>query len=409
LELRNSRRSPEVLKHVVELGGNAHSYKECSQVLQRQTAIEVGNKESQRLTEQVGTQWAAARDEQVEQFKQGTLPRLHSQPHQAAAVMVDGAYTQTRAAEASPGVQGQCWSEVKCSSLATLASHVSVVDPMPEPPSKFLNPERVKKIVAEVSERHVAAASTPQRVVQAKPEPKRKRRQGLRQHIVRLVTTFVATMQNAEAFGYMVAAEAYQRGLDLAQHKSFVCDGLPYNWTIYETHFRPLGFIPTLDFLHLLTYLYTAAQALEAGRAWRAWQIYQQWLSWAWRGERKRLLEALQAASGKVGLPPPNASENDRRVIVARAATYVANNYDRIDYPRYRKLGLPYSSAPVESAVKQFCRRVKGSEKFWVKEGAEATLQVRAAYLSQDDRVERLWARPVETHAYGTNWRDIAA
>jgi len=409
LELRNSRRSPEVLKHVVELGGNAHSYKEASQVLQRQTAIEIGNKETQRLTEQVGTEWAAARDEQVEQFKQGTLPRLHSQPHQAASVMVDGAYVQTRAAEARPGVQGQCWSEVKCASLATLASHASAVDPMPEPPSKFLNPERVKKIVAEVSERHVAATTAPQRAVQAQPQPKRKRRKGLRQRIVRLVTTFVATMQNAAAFGYMVAAEAYLRGLDLAKYKGFVCDGMPYNWTIYETHFRPLGFIPILDFLHLLTYLYTAAQALEAGRAWRAWQTYEQWLYWAWRGERQRLLAALQTASGKVGLPPPGAPENDRRAIVARAATYVANNYDRIDYPRYRKLGLPYSSAPVESAVKQFCRRVKGSEKFWVEGGAEATLQVRAAHLSQDDRVERLWARPVETHAYGTNWRDIAA
>ena len=121
------------------------------------------------------------------------------------------------------------------------------------------------------------------------------------------------------------------------------------------------------------------------------------------------LLKALEEASGKLGLPPPNAPENDRRSMVARAATYVANNYDRIDYPRYRKMGLPYSSAPVESAIKQFCRRVKGSEKFWIEEGAEAALQVRAAYLSQDDRVERLWERPFQTHAYGTNWRDIAA
>ena len=398
-----------MLKRVVESGGNLASYKEASQVLQRQGNLPVGSKETQRLTEQVGAQWAAVRDEEVEQFKQGKLPRLHSQPHQAVAVMIDGAYTQTRAAEAPPGVQNPAWSEVKCASLAALSSRVSAVDPMPEPPSKFLNPERVKKIVAEVSERHVAAARKPPRVEQAQPEPKRKRRKGLRPRILRLVTTFVATMQDAATFGFMVAAETFRRGLDLAQRKAFVCDGLAYNWSIYETHFRELGFIPILDFLHLLTYLYTAAQALEAGRAWRAWQTYEQWLRWAWCGERKRLLEALQAASGKVGLPPKDAPENDRRALVARAANYVANNYERIDYPRYRKLGLPYSSAPAESAVKQFCRRVKGSEKFWLKEGAEATLQVRAAYLSQDDRVERLWARPVELHAYGTNWRDIAA
>jgi hypothetical protein len=55
---------------------------------------------------------------------------------------------------------------------------------------------------------------------------------------------------------------------------------------------------------------------------------------------------------------------------------------------------LPISSAPVESTIKQINRRVKGSEKFWLSEGAEALLQVRAAYLSEDDRARTYWARP---------------
>jgi hypothetical protein len=409
LELRRSRRSPEVLKRVVALGGNAHSYKEASHTLQRQTEIKLTIKETQTLTEQVGAEWAAVRDEQVEQFKQGTLQRLHAQAPEAAAVMIDGAYIQMRAAEESQGVHGQGWKEFKCASLATLSSPVSAIDPMPEPPSKFLNPERVKRLVTEVAERHGALHAAPKPQAATKPKPKRKKpRTCLTRRVVRLVTTFVASLRTAEEFGSMAATETFLRSLDLAQRKGFICDGLPYNWTIYETHFRPLGFIPILDFLHLLTHLYTAAQALEAS-PWRAWPRYEQWLRWAWGGERAALLKALQRASGKAGLPPPNAKEHDRRAVLARTATYVANNYDRIDYPRYRKLGLPYSSAPVESAVKQFCRRVKGSEKFWIAPGAEGALQVRAAYLSQDNRVERLWARPVRAHAYGTNWRDIAA
>jgi hypothetical protein len=72
----------------------------------------------------------------------------------------------------------------------------------------------------------------------------------------------------------------------------------------------------------------------------------------------------------------------------------VTNNRERMDYPRYRRLGLPIFSAPVESTIKQVNRRVKGSEQFWLSEGAEAVLQVRTAYLSQDDRAERLWAQP---------------
>ena len=143
----------------------------------------------------------------------------------------------------------------------------------------------------------------------------------------------------------------------------------------------------------MLTYLYNAAQAVGGG-AQAQWARYELWLRWAWAGEREKVWAALQSAAAKAGVPPKNAPEHDARVILADAARYVENNLTRMDYPRYRKLGLPYSSAPIESVVKQFNRRIKGTEKFWVKSGVEAVLQVRAAYLSQDGRAERLWARP---------------
>jgi hypothetical protein len=66
-------------------------------------------------------------------------------------------------------------------------------------------------------------------------------------------------------------------------------------------------------------------------------------------------------------------------------------------YPRCRRLGLPTSSAPVESTIKQINRRMKGTEKFWLNGGAEAILQVRAAYLSEDDRANTYWSRPALT------------
>ena len=80
--------------------------------------------------------------------------------------------------------------------------------------------------------------------------------------------------------------------------------------------------------------------------------------------------------------------------MIADTLGYVENNRQRMDYPRYRRLGLPISSAPVESTIKQINRRMKGTEKFWLSGGAEALLQVRAAYLSQDERTTRYWNRP---------------
>src|SRR5262245_42688946 len=95
------------------------------------------------------------------------------------------------------------------------------------------------------------------------------------------------------------------------------------------------------------------------------------------RGRWRRCCGALR----RLGRPPEKAKDDDRRKVVWDAIGYVTNNKDRMDYPRYRQLGLPISSASVESTIKQVNRRVKGSEKFWLEGGGEAVLQVRAAYL----------------------------
>ena len=159
-------------------------------------------------------------------------------------------------------------------------------------------------------------------------------------------------------------------------------------------HLLASGFLAILDFVHLLTYLYAAAGAVKGKGTTAAWRLYERWLRLAWSGEGTALLAALRAAARQVGEPPPEAGADDPRRLLADAVTYVTNNRERMDYPRYRRLGLPIFSAPVESTIKQVNRRIKGSEKFWLQGGAEAVLQVRAAYLSQDDRARRFWEQP---------------
>ena len=82
-------------------------------------------------------------------------------------------------------------------------------------------------------------------------------------------------------------------------------------------------------------------------------------------------------------------ADDDPRRIIARELGYLEHNRDRMDYPCYRREGLPWTTSHVESTVKIFNRRVKGSEKFWGESGAEAILRLRAAYLSEDGRLER--------------------
>jgi hypothetical protein len=81
---------------------------------------------------------------------------------------------------------------------------------------------------------------------------------------------------------------------------------------------------------------------------------------------------------------------------VHEALTYLSNHQDKMHYDEYRKQGLPMMSSHVESTVKQINYRVKGTEKFWTDEGAEAILQLRADYLSDDEPMEDFWQRRQE-------------
>ena len=394
--------SPALVQKVVRHGGK-DAFAEAREDLKEDVGIEISGKQVQRITERIGGEWAVARDEDVERFKQGKLPRLYSAKPAVAAVMPDGGRIQLRAVEQGPGVHNPEWKEPKYGCCLTLNTTASATDPQPAPPSKFLNPQRVAQIVRDVKNRSRAAAPPP-----AAPPRRRKRKALPRKATAQVVRTVIASMCGAVEFAYILATEAYLRNLDLALRKAYVCDGLAYNWTIWEEHFRAWGFVPILDFLHLLTYLYDAAQALGGGVE-AQWARYERWLRWAWEGKREKLWAELCALSAKLGAPPKNAGEQDPRRILHDAAGYVEHNLTRMDYPRYRKQGLPISSAPIESVVKQFNRRVKGTEKFWTKAGAEAILQVRAAYLSQDGRVQRLWERPRPHYrAVGRNRAAIA-
>ena len=77
------------------------------------------------------------------------------------------------------------------------------------------------------------------------------------------------------------------------------------------------------------------------------------------------------------------------RKVVATTLGYVENNRSRMNYAQYRREGLPTMSGLVESLIKQFNYRVKGTEKSWVQKNAESILQVRAAVLSEDERFEK--------------------
>lgn len=379
-----------MVRKAVRQSSKAASFKDASEDLRELAGVTISPSHLQRLTERVGAEWAAARDAAVQAFREDRLPRQYRKAPATAAVMLDGGRYQTRAADAGRGVQDPSWRETKVACCQTYTGVEGQADPQPRPPAKFLNREKVKRLVASMAPRGSRGGSG------TGPAPARRRRRSTasRRRPRRLVRTVVATTQDNEAFGWQVAAEVQHRGLDRARRKACLGDGSQGIWTLFAFHLEAAGFVAILDFVHLLVHLYAAAQAAAEKVADVAWELYTRWLGWAWSGKVALLLGALRAASRRAGAAPQGAGEDDPRRMLSETVTYVENNRGRMQYPEYRRLGLPISSAPVESAIKQLNRRVKGSEKFWLKGGAEAVLQVRAAYLSDDDRAERSWGRP---------------
>lgn len=405
LELGTEGFSPAVLSQAVRQASKAASFKDASDDLRELADVSISPTHLQRLSERIGDEWAEVRDAEVAQFSESKLKRDYKEvPTGASAVMLDGGRVQTRADDdGGRGVRDASWRETKVACCLTLRTEAHKSDPHPEPPEKFLEPTRAARLTAEIKRRGRA----PDNCESSSTDPK-KRRPTKKERKSRLkkkkrdrtrVRTVVATMANSDTFGWHVAAEVHRRGLDNTRRKACVCDGQAYNWSVFEMHLRPLKFIPILDFLHLMAYLYDSAQA--CGRdAKQNWKRYEKWLRLAWSGKANTLLAQLREAAAQLR----KSGSTDRKTILDEAVTYVTNNLERMDYPEYRRLGLPISSAPVESTIKQINRRVKGTEKFWLTSGAEAMLQLRAAQLSQDGRWQRNWERPRRhRRAAGTN------
>ncbi|GAC1462600.1 MAG: hypothetical protein PVSMB10_19200 [Pseudarthrobacter sp.] len=164
-------------------------------------------------------------------------------------------------------------------------------------------------------------------------------------------------------------------------------DGTDNVWTVWRNHFS--SFVPILDIVHAISYLFAGALA---GRTFaEGWPCYERWVTWAWKGEVEKVIAELAARQAELGAAQEGDGETHPRVIVSTALRYLQNNKEKMRYAEYRRRGLPITSSYVESAVKQFNQRVKGTEKFWTEEGAEALLQLRADYLGTTTVLDEFW------------------
>ena len=95
----------------------------------------------------------------------------------------------------------------------------------------------------------------------------------------------------------------------------------------------------------------------------------------------------------ELGAPLADEPETGAWQRGAEALSYLQNQKERMRDAEYRRQGLPITSSHIESTIKQVNQRVKGTEKFWSPEGAEAVLQLRADTRSETAPRDGFWER----------------
>lgn len=366
--------SPKLTEVLVAAAAVA-PFDQAVRLVHKLLGVRISARHLQNLASEVGTEMARARDERTSKFRNLPLnaPRRQAEPPiPLACVMVDGGRMRTREAGSSPGVHDPRWRETKTAVLLRMTDAGTGDDPHPELPQCFATPMTAcGKTPDEPSKKSTRSSPKPETEPRPRwsPEP--------------LLKTGLASLADSDTFGWMVAAEAEQRGFHAATKGAFVADGQSYNWAIQRRHFP--NCTPVLDFMHAAEHLYEAASALSDSGLGRTWTEA------CWKGKVDAVIAEMRQRLAKAERPPEPAEAPDHVwCVLDRTIGYLESNLSRMRYPDYRKAGLPLTSSPVESWIKQLNQRVKGSEKFW-EDGrrGEAILQLRAAWQSEDESLDK--------------------
>jgi hypothetical protein len=380
--------SPHVQRKIITAAAETHSYDRAAHVLHTLAEVEISSRQINRITDKAGARLRKQQQQRVEDHQRKTLNVEVRNSPALAVVEFDGGRIRTRETGCGSGTHDPAWKESKTALFMRMASKTYAEDPAPEPPPTLLDRDHVGQLAKEI-----AGASVPQAeeetddqnlensedestasTIPVKYEPPK-----------RILRTCLASLDDSDTFGQLMAAEAHRKGFSRAKRKAFVADGMKCNWSIQKEHFG--DFVPIVDFIHAVSYLYKAAVAIGEDDDF-GWGLCSDWIRGLWQGRVGHVIQELDDWLGSQPAASDDVADDDPREVVRLSRGYLSNNQTRMDYPTYRKQGLPLTSTLMESLIKEMNYRVKGTEKFWNNpDGANHILAIKAAALSEDDRL----------------------
>lgn len=186
-------------------------------------------------------------------------------------------------------------------------------------------------------------------------------------------TTYVASFENAEAFGAMIRQEARLRGLGRAQRVAVLGDGAHWIWNLARINFPRAKQI--LDFYHACEHLSVLASALFPGNEGKVSKVVHKWTKWL---ENDKVLHVVDEAQKYL---PHHGPRRDSAIC---EMGYFTRNTERMMYATFKKDGYFIGSGVVEAGCKTVVgKRAKQSGMFWRVYGAQNILNIRCSVISE--------------------------
>lgn len=388
LRIERETFSPGVVRKVVLAAVETKSFARAEVVMRSIGEVEISGRHIGRLAQAHGQQLIDQQRQRAQAHDRKQLAVEVANAPDLAVVELDGGRLRTREPDHGPGTHEPAWKETKNALFLRMSSVVHAVDPHPELPDSLQKRGRVRRLVREMS----GSAAVGEDSLDEDREASDEASAVSEDHGPKtLLRTCLSSLDDVHTFGPLMAAEAHRKAFFQARRRAFVADGMKCNWTVWQRHFPT--FTPIVDFLHVVSHVYHVAVATGGDEDF-GWGRCLEWIEAIWQGRVEEVL--AQLTQWLAEQPSPESAdesvpEDDPRRIARSTWTYLANNRGRMNYPEYRRWGLPITSSLMESLVKEIHWRVKGTEKFWNNpDGATPILALKAAALSEDDRLLRL-------------------
>ena len=178
-------------------------------------------------------------------------------------------------------------------------------------------------------------------------------------------------------FARRIIREAERRGFATAPRHVILGDGAPWIWNFADEHFPDA--IQIVDIFHAKGHLFEVAKAIygagsEFGERWAKQRREEL--------DEGRVDDVIAALRGHA-----ETCEEARK-----DAEYFSTNRERMNYPRFRAMGLCVATGVVEGGCKHIVgTRLKRGGMRWTVAGANAIIALRCAVES--NRFDDFWER----------------